>query len=108
MNTMVNVMAKIVNGPDKLALASGWVAAFDRNNPVYPSFTVRFEDKPQAYSQKLIRVVIVELLHEDGSGQSFCLSGNLESPITIGTLEYYCFSACYDARNRTGTITFKD
>ena len=105
MNTTKSISAKIINGPDRLAIASGFAAAFDKANPVHPMFTVQLPNQ-SANSGTIIRLVLVSVGHEDGSGQRFILKGNLEKPVKIDAITYSYFEAYYNAGDRTGYIKF--
>ena len=105
MNTNNSIKVDIVDGPDRLAIASGFTAAFDGVNPVRPVFNVRLPGQKGNHTK--LRVQILSVGHDDDSGQRLMLSGILPSKLEIDGTEYAYFTAYYNTRVRGGDFMFR-
>lgn len=98
------VSMDIIGGPDKLALIAALSAAYDKNNPVFPGFKVRLST--QLDRSNFIRLKIIGICHEDGSGQSFLIKGFIAPDQEFVSLRNYSnFEAYYNAQKRSGKIS---
>lgn len=69
-------------GPSNHALVDSLKYAFDKNYPHYAEFTIKGFGK--------IRVQILSLTHEDGSGRSFLFRGYIKSVFIEGNIPRCC------------------
>ena len=107
----------IVNGPNRDRLIDAFKYAYD-SDKVSANFTVAISYNPVEENGKCIhfpthtaqieRMTINTIQHEDGSGESFHLSGYCAAYPERFYKHYYKFEAYYNAKTRTGTIRFEE
>ena len=106
----------IVNGPNRDRLIDAFKYAYG-SDKVSANFAVAIdyrtieESRNRVYALAQIeRMTINTIQHEDGSGESFNLSGRCTACLERygGAKHYYKFEAYYNAKTRTGTIKFEE
>ncbi len=97
MNT--NEKFNIKNGPSKHVLIDAFKYAYDPAGIINLDFKVEISKGEYA---KLDDFNIIAISHEDGSGESFNLSGWCRI-----NGSYYSFTAYYSTKHREGVIEFK-
>lgn len=109
----------IVNGPNRDRLIDAFKYAYDDdkvsvNFAVSISYNAVEEDGKRVcfptHLAQIERMIINTIQHEDGSGESFNLSGRCTACLERygGAKHYYKFEAYYNAKTRTGTIKFEE
>ena len=89
----------IIGGPSKHVLVDAFKYAYDKNAKIDLEFKVEICNGSLL---KLEDFTIVEISHEDGSGESFNLSGSCRH---FG--RSVDFMAYYNSKHREGVITLK-
>lgn len=124
MDTKEKRFFEILGGPNKETLFDACKYAYDQNSSVVVEFKVAkgYTSNPKRSSTKRHRssnclyiplqledIVVASIEHEDGTGDKFNLKGycKVELDKTFGLPGGNCqFSAYYNAKTRTGTISF--
>lgn len=106
---------EIFNGPNRDMLFDACKYSRDRatkfaiNFKVAAGYTMPRNHPGCAYvPMDMSDVTIHGIEHEDGSGESFNIHGMCKAALHIpsGDAKFYKFKAYYNAKTRTGTITF--
>lgn len=96
---------EIVSGPNKDRLFDACKYAYKRSAKVTVEFGV--VQYPTESPVDVCNIVISGLMHEDGSGESFCINGYCKSFLDRQTgASDYRFEAFYNTKTRKGWITF--
>jgi hypothetical protein len=98
----ITANGKITKGPATHCLVDALKYAFDKDNPHLVEFTISDVGR--------VKLQIIALSHEDGSGANFLFSGYVKSIPVLG-IEIYCLSDCdkkvhgyYNSRSQIGWV----
>lgn len=112
-----DITRPIIAGPNRDRLVDAFKYAYDAHSNVAVDFVVPvgytgpIDDPRSAYIAMAVkRIAITMLEHEDGSGHSFNLKGFITTDpyaLNLSYAEYktYKFTAYYNTKSRTGTMT---
>ncbi len=106
---VISVDHPILNGPSSGFLWDAAKYSFDKNVPDLAFFEIK-NTFPQVYPEETlkIKVRILGMEHEDGSGKSFNIHGYITNSCIVRNYAGHRFHAYYNAGSpRHGTITIE-
>ncbi len=113
MSTKEKEIYNIIDGPSRDKLFDSFKYAYDKGAKVPITFSIcegttapSGHPGAAAVLKNVKDFVILAIRHEDGSGQSFVLSGHCKASVAGSGMQNVKFNAYYNTQRRNGTIHF--